>query len=423
MQAWTQPISVEEDAEQFQQLMGPKPLLSAYAYAIHLGYNSACPNAQQFWAAKFLVGWKEGDDVALLRQVLGWMTESGTIVQGRFHCPQPSVMEDLHDALSSSVVFWWNRADAASLYEDMEAAWNALSFERRKMEEVLLWAYKGQARPDTAMQMCIGQGLVTWTEPTSSSSSSSDPPAVGSPGWCEAVKASIRVDKPGLERFISLFRLADRGALPRCSDVPFRQERAAGLPKRPSSSNVPRRSLEQQQEEGRWDSRNLEDDQALLADMQRRCKIKALMTLVEVEALRAKRRVANLGDEQLEKKRVGARVANLGDEQLEKKRAGARVANLGDEQLEKKRARSRMGNMGDEQAEKKRARSRMGNMGDEQAEKKWAASRVATMGDEKHKKRKKGRLTANLSEEQKNAKRKASRESDARARENKLKLA
>ncbi|KAJ1410762.1 hypothetical protein B484DRAFT_402824 [Ochromonadaceae sp. CCMP2298] len=287
MQAWTQPISVEEDVEQFQQLMGHKPLLSAYAYAIHLGHNNACPNAQQFWAAKYL----------------------------------PSVLEDLHDALSSSVVFWWSRAAAASLYAGMEAAWNALSFERRKMEEVLLWASKGKARPDTAMQMCIGQGLVTWTETftssSSSSSSSSDPPAVGSPGWCLAVAASIRVDKPGLERFISLFRLADPTLHPKFEGhfrdavmCPVRQERAAGLPKRPSSSNVPRRSPEQQQEEGRWDSRNLEDDHALLADMQRRSKIKAPMTLEEVERLRA---------EQLERKRASNRIGNMSKERVEKR--------------------------------------------------------------------------------------------------------
>jgi hypothetical protein len=135
------------------------------------------------------------------------------------------------------------------------------------------------------MQMSIGHGLMTWTDPATSSSSS-DPPAVGSPGWCQAIKTSIRVDRQGLERFIKLFRMTDptlhvkfeahfRDSV-MCS---VRQERAAGLPKRSNASNVPRRSAEQQEEDGRWDSRNLKEDQALQADTKRWSKLKANMTL------------------------------------------------------------------------------------------------------------------------------------------------
>jgi hypothetical protein len=78
-----------------------------------------------------------------VHMVLDWMPETGSIVKGGFHCPQPEVLEALHDAISSRVLFRWTRVEAAKVYSDMEAGWANLSFEQNKMEEVRLWASKG----------------------------------------------------------------------------------------------------------------------------------------------------------------------------------------------------------------------------------------------------------------------------------------
>ncbi|KAJ1416214.1 hypothetical protein B484DRAFT_401230 [Ochromonadaceae sp. CCMP2298] len=321
--------SMDTGLEPFKQLMGDKPLEVAYVYGIHLGHNSACPNAQQFWAAKYLVQWEEGDEVVPVHQVLDWMTETGTIVQGHFHCPMREVLESLHDAMSLLVRFEWTCAQAADVYANME---------EKKKEEVNLWAAKKQARPDTAMVMAIGQGLETWAFPattttTSSSSSSSNPPAVGSYEYFLAVQTSIRVDSTGLIAYATLFMKTDSTLTLKFFDhfiaavlCPNRQERAVGLPKGWNSEKVPRPTpavaAAQQEEERRWEGRDLAADRALMAEMRRLSRHRGNMTPEAAKAARESQRqyTRNMEPEALEKKRASQRVGNMEREALEKKR-------------------------------------------------------------------------------------------------------
>ncbi|KAJ1424400.1 hypothetical protein B484DRAFT_398298 [Ochromonadaceae sp. CCMP2298] len=237
-------------------------------------------SVQPHWAAKFLVKWVEGDDVMPVHQVL----------------------ECLHDA--------------------MEAGWNNLSFEKKKMEEVRLWAFKKQARPDTAMMMVLGQGLLTWADPaTTTTSSCSNSPVT-----------SIRVDRMGLVAFAKFFIKTDSTLTVKFYDhfiaailCPHRQERAVGLPKGWNGEKVPHPSpavaAAQQEKEGRWEGRDLAADRALMAEMRRLSDLRSNMLPEVVEALQKSQRLANMTPEAREAARKSMLVVNMKPEALEKKRA------------------------------------------------------------------------------------------------------
>jgi hypothetical protein len=169
-----------------------------------------------------------------------------------------------------------------------------------------------------------------------------------------------------LEKFIKLFMMTDPTlnvkfyphflAAVLC---PIWQERAVELPKGWNAVNVPRPSLAletaaQQEEDGRWDSRDLKADRALQTEMKRLSTLRANKTPEQVEKVWAKQRVVNLKPEQAEKNRAKQRVVNMEPEQAEKKRAYHCVVNLKPEPKACEKASNLVANLSDSRLKRKR---------------------------------------------------------------------
>jgi hypothetical protein len=132
-----------EDAEKelFAATFGDEPLSCEYIYLIHAALPSHCPNWLQGWVAEKLVDWEEGgdDDRWKVDTVIEHWKMTKTIINGRFHCPQPDVLQETHDALHYLLDFKWPRDQAQDKYEEIERAKNDLPQEDQNRIEHSMW--------------------------------------------------------------------------------------------------------------------------------------------------------------------------------------------------------------------------------------------------------------------------------------------